>query len=77
MTPRHIAAHTANVEATMTTGIRLREAKALLAANKLAEANNLIETVAYSLLNAENPRQAARVNLIFLGRLAAKRRVPT
>ena len=54
----------------MTTSIRVRETKALLAANKLTEANNLIETVVYSLLNAENPRQAARVNLVFLGRLA-------
>ena len=61
----------------MTPSIRLREAKALLAANKLAEANNLIETVVYSLLNAENPRQAARVNLVFLGRLQRKRRLPT
>ena len=56
----------------MTTSIRLREAKALLSANKVAAANNLIETVVYSLLKAENPRQAARVNLVFLGRLAAK-----
>jgi hypothetical protein len=54
----------------MTTSIRLREAKALLSANKLAEANNLIETVVHSLLKAENPLQAARANLVFLGRLA-------
>ena len=52
----------------------LREAKVLLSANKAAEAHQLIETVVYSLLDAENPRQAARVNLIFLGRLAARRR---
>jgi len=56
----------------MTTSIRLRKAKALLSANKVAEANHLIETVVYSLLNAENPRQAARVNLVFLSRLAAR-----
>ena len=56
----------------MTTSIRVREAKALLSANKVAEANNVIETVVYSLLDAENPRQAARVNLVFLGRLAGQ-----
>ena len=59
----------------MTTSIRLREAKALLSANKVAEANNLIETMVYSLLKAENPRQAARANLIFLGRLARTRNI--
>ena len=56
----------------MTTSICLREAKALLSANKEAEANNLIETMVYSLLNAENPRQAARVNLVFLCRLGGR-----
>ena len=59
----------------MTTSIRLREAKALLSANKVAEANNLIETVVYSLLKTENPRQAARANLVFLGRLARTRNI--
>jgi hypothetical protein len=57
----------------MAASIRLREAKALLSANKLAEANNLFETVVYSLLKAENPRRAARANLVFLGRLARTR----
>ena len=56
----------------MTISIRLREAKALLSANKVAEANNLVEAVVYPLLNAENPRQAARANLVFLRRLAAR-----
>jgi len=57
----------------MTISIRLREAKALLSANKVVEANNLVEALVYSLLDAENPRQAARANLVFLGRLAARR----
>jgi hypothetical protein len=56
----------------MNTITHLREAKVLLTANKPAEAHRLIETVVYSLLDAENPRQAARVNLIFLGRLSAR-----
>ena len=58
----------------MTISIRLREAKALLSANKVVEANNLVEALVYSLLDAENPRQAARANLVFLGRLAATTR---
>jgi hypothetical protein len=52
----------------------LREATVLLSANKAAEAHTLIETTVYSLLDAENRRQAARVNLVFLGRLAARQR---
>lgn len=56
----------------MTTSIRLKEAKALLSANKLAEANNLIEAAVYSLLHAGNARQAARANLVFLRRLAVR-----
>lgn len=56
----------------MTTIVHLRQAKVLLSANKTAEAHRLIETVVYSLLDAENPRQAARANLIFLGRLTAR-----
>ena len=56
----------------MTISIRLREAKALLSANKVVEANNLVEALVYSLLDAENPRQAARANLVFLDRLAAR-----
>jgi hypothetical protein len=51
---------------TMTTISQLREAKVLLSANKAAEAHKLIETTVYSLLDAENPRQAARVNLVFV-----------
>jgi hypothetical protein len=58
----------------MTTSKHLREAKALLSANKVTEANNVIETVVYSLLNAEDLRRAARANLVFLGRLAARTR---
>jgi len=58
----------------MTTISHLREAKVLLSANQAAEAHKLIETTIYSLLHAENPRQAARVNLIFLGRLTARQR---
>ena len=58
----------------MTTITHLREAKVLLSANRAAEAHKLIETTVYSLLDAENPRQAARVNLIFLGRLTAMQR---
>ena len=58
----------------MTTISHLREAKVLLSANQAAEAHKLIETTIYSLLDAENPRQAARVNLIFLGRLTAWQR---
>jgi len=58
----------------MTTIGYLREAKVLLSANRVAEAHKLIETTIYSLLDAENPRQAARVNLIFLGRLTARQR---
>jgi hypothetical protein len=57
----------------MTTIPHLRKAKVLLSANEATEAHTLIETVVYSLLDAENPRQAARVNLIFLGRLTARR----
>ena len=56
----------------MTTLSHLKEAKVLLSANKAAEAHKLIETMVYSLLDADNPRQAARVNLIFLGRLEAR-----
>jgi hypothetical protein len=56
----------------MTTTAHLREAKILLSTNEATEAHTLIETVVYSLLDAENPRQAARVNLIFLGRLTAQ-----
>ena len=56
----------------MTTLSHLKEAKVLLSANKAAEAHKLIETVVYSLLDVDNPRQAARVNLIFLGRLEAR-----
>ena len=48
----------------------LREAKALLSANRAAEAHKLIETAVYSLLNTENLHHAAKINLIFLGRLA-------
>jgi hypothetical protein len=58
----------------MTTISCLREYKVLLSANKAAEANELIETTIYSLLDAGNPRQAARVNLVFLGRLTARQR---
>ena len=58
----------------MTTISHLREAKVLLSANQAAEAHKLIETTIYSLLDAENPRQAARVNLAFLGRLTARQR---
>jgi hypothetical protein len=54
----------------MTSTSCLREAKTLLSANKVAEAHTLIETVVYSLLNTENLRHAAKINLIFLGRLA-------
>jgi hypothetical protein len=57
----------------MKTISQLREAKALLSANKIAEAHQLIESTVYSLLEAENPRQAARVNLAFLGRLTTTR----
>jgi hypothetical protein len=56
----------------MTTISHLREAKALLSANRAAEADKLIETTIYSLLDAGNRRQAARVNLVFLGRLTAR-----
>ena len=56
----------------MTMHICLREVKTLLSAGKVVEANSLIETLVYSLLNARHPRRAARVNLIFLGRLAAR-----
>ena len=56
----------------MTMSFPLREAKALLSVNKVAEANSLIETVVSSLLNAGKLRQAARANLVFLGRLAAR-----
>jgi hypothetical protein len=58
----------------MTTISYLREAKALLLANRETEAHKLIKTTIYSLLDAENPRQAARVNLVFLGRLTARQR---
>jgi hypothetical protein len=58
----------------MTTICHLREVKRLLSANRTAEAHKLIETTIYSLLDAENPRQAARVNLVFLGRLTARHR---
>jgi len=58
----------------MTTIRHLREAKALLSANRAAEAHKLIETTIYSLLDAENRRQAARVNLVFLSRLTAQKR---
>jgi hypothetical protein len=47
----------------MTTISHLREAKMLLSANRAEEAHKLIETTIYTLLDAENPRQAARVNL--------------
>ena len=50
----------------------LREAEALLSANRAAEADKLIETTIYSFLDAGNWRQAARVNLVFLGRLTAR-----
>jgi|HubBroStandDraft_3_1064219.scaffolds.fasta_scaffold78727_5 hypothetical protein len=56
----------------MAMSMRLREAKALLSANKVTEANSLIETILCSLLNAGKLRQAARANLVFLGRLAAR-----
>jgi hypothetical protein len=56
----------------MTMSVRLREAKALLSVNKVVEANSLIETIVCSLLNAGKLRQAARANLVFLGRLAAR-----
>ena len=58
----------------MTTISHLREAKALLSANRAGEAHKLIETTIYSLLDAKNRRQAARVNLVFLGRLTARQR---
>jgi hypothetical protein len=58
----------------MATISHLREAKALLAVNRAAEAHKLIETTIYSLLDAENLRQAARVNLVFLGHLTARQR---
>ena len=58
----------------MKTTSYLREAKALLSADRAVEANELIETTIYSLLDAENRRQAARVNLVFLGRLTARQR---
>ena len=58
----------------MTTISHLRETKVLLSANRAAEAHKVIEITVYSLLDAENPRQAARVNLIFLGRLTARQR---
>ena len=57
----------------MTISIRLREAKALLSANKVVEANNLVEALVYSLLDAENPRQAARANLVFLRPLSGEK----
>lgn len=60
----------------MITISHLREAKVLLSANKAAEAHKLIETMVYSLLDAGNRRQAARVNLVFLGRLAARQGRP-
>ena len=58
----------------MTTVSHLREVKALLSANRAAEAHKLIETTIYSLLDAENRHQAARVNLVFLGRLTARQK---
>jgi hypothetical protein len=58
----------------MTTISHLREANLLLSANRAAEAHKLIETTIYSLLDVGNLRQAARVNLIFLGRLTARQR---
>jgi hypothetical protein len=58
----------------MTTISQLRETKALLSENRAAEAHKLIETTIYSLLDAGNRRQAARVNLAFLGRLTARQR---
>jgi hypothetical protein len=56
----------------MAMSIRLREAKGLLSVNKVAEANSLIDTVICSLLDAGKLRQAARANLVFLGRLATR-----
>ena len=56
----------------MTTISRLREAKLLLSSDKAAQAHKLIETTVDSLLGVANPRQAARVNLVFLGRLTAR-----
>ena len=59
-----------NGGATMTAISCLREATVLLSANKAAEAHTLIETVVYSLLDTGNLYHAAKINLIFLGRLA-------
>ena len=56
----------------MTMISHLREAKVLLSENRAAEANKLIETTIFSLLDAGNRCQAARVNLVFLGRLTAR-----
>ena len=56
----------------MTTISHLREAKTLLSANRTAEADKLMETTIYSLLDAGNRRQAAKVNLVFLARLTAR-----
>jgi hypothetical protein len=58
----------------MTAHICLREVKMLLSAGKVVEANSIVENLVYSLLNERHPRQAARVNLVFLGRLAARAR---
>ena len=54
----------------------LRKATVLLSENKIPEAHTLIETAVYSLLDTGNLHHAAKINLIFLSRLAGKRRIP-
>ena len=50
----------------------LKEATVLLSAIKVGEAHTLIQTVVYSLLNNGNLQHDAKINLIFLGRLAGQ-----